>query len=73
MDNPRLSGYVDETVFASHSFHQSVFRDEAVGFPFKASLTDVVIARLAKVAVKMDFCCYITTFITEYSNVEFNT
>ena len=74
MNKPLLSGYVDEIICASRSLHQSMFiRDEAAASFFKASLTDVVIARPAKVAVKMDFCCYFTTYITVHSMVEINT
>ena len=73
MNTPLLSGYVDEIVFASRSLHQSMFWDEAAASISKASLTDVVIARLAKVAVKMDFYCYFTTFIAVHSMVEVDT
>ena len=50
-----------------------MFRDEAAASFFKTSLTDVVIARVAKVAVKMDFCCSLTTFIAVYTGVQVNT
>ena len=73
MNKPLLSGYVDEIICASRSLYQSMFWDEAAASFFKASLIDVVIARLAKVAVKMDFCCYFTTYITVHSMVEINT
>ena len=70
MDESLSLGYIDEVMFASGPFHHLMLRDEAAASFSIASLTEVPIARLAKIAVEMNTCFYTMTEIAIHTSFE---